>query len=93
MSTSREARVAVENVNALTKRWLAAVGADAGVLSAVGVWPLLAFLADGADEETGRELSGALGVPVQEAARAARELLAVVEHTPAIHRARVVDAW
>lgn len=83
MSTSRAARVAVEHVNALTKRWLATVGADARVLSAVGVWPLLAFLADGADEETGRELSAALGVPAEEAAQAARELLAVVEHTPA----------
>ncbi|WP_194909366.1 serpin family protein [Catenulispora rubra] len=79
--------MAVGHVNALTKRWLATVGADAGVLSAVGVWPLLAFLADGADEETGRELSAALGVPAEEASQAARELLAVVEHTPAIRTA------
>jgi len=37
--------MAVEHVNALTKRWLATAGSDSRVLSALGVWPLLAFLA------------------------------------------------
>ncbi|WP_370374192.1 serpin family protein [Catenulispora sp. GP43] len=83
---------AVEHVNALTKRWLAEAGADSAVLSAVGVWPLLAFLADGAAgaddaDETRAELSAAIGVPAEEAARAARELLEVVTHTPSVKTA------
>jgi len=84
---SREARVVVEHVNALTKRWLATVGADARVLSGLGVWPLLAFLADGADDETRQDLAAALGVPAEEASQAARKLLAVVQRTPAIRTA------
>lgn len=77
----------VEHVNTLTKRWLATAGADSRVLSGLGVWPLLAFLADGADEETREELSAALGIPAEHAAQAACELLALVEHTPAIRTA------
>lgn len=97
MSTSSEARKAgapgsaVEHVNALTKRWLAAAGSDARVLSALGVWPLLAFLADGGDEETRADLSAALGVRAEAAARAAREILAIVEDTPAIRTA--IGLW
>jgi serine protease inhibitor len=87
MSTTRNAPVAVEHVNALTKRWLETVGADARVLSALGVWPLLAFLADGADEEARQDLSAALGIPAEHASQAARDLLAIVEHTPAIRTA------
>ncbi|MEY9909094.1 serine protease inhibitor [Catenulispora sp. MAP12-49] len=79
--------MAVEHVNALTKRWLAEAGADSAVLSALGVWPLLAFLADGADQETREELSAAIGVPAEEAARAARELLEAVAHTPSVRTA------
>jgi len=83
---------AAEHVNALTRRWLAAAGADsagrrAGVLSALGVWPLLAFLADGADEKTRAELAAALGVPAEEAARAARDVLATVAHSPSVRTA------
>ena len=83
--------MAVEHVNALTKRWLATAGADSRVLSALGVWPLLAFLADGADEEVRQDLSAVLGVRAEEAARAARDILAVVEHTPAIRTA--IGLW
>ncbi|MBX4175927.1 hypothetical protein K3A88_13435, partial [Streptomyces geysiriensis] len=43
----RVAHATVQAVNGLTARWAAA--ADGGtVFSAVGVWPLLALLADGA---------------------------------------------
>jgi serine protease inhibitor len=73
---------AVEHINALTKRWLAEAGANSAVLSALGVWPLLAFLADGADEQPRGDLAAALGIPAEEAARAAREVLAIVADTP-----------
>lgn len=85
------AGTAVEHVNALTKRWLAKAGSDSRVLSALGVWPLLAFLADGGDEETRADLSAALGVRAEAAARAAREVLAIVEDTPAIKTA--IGLW
>ncbi|MCX5423370.1 hypothetical protein [Streptomyces sp. NBC_00078] len=47
MAITDRAVSAVRAVNALTARW--AAGADRGtVFSAAGVWPQLAFLADGA---------------------------------------------
>lgn len=98
----------VKKVNALTKRWLAAAGADPGspprstVLSGAGVWPLLAFLADGADDAGRAELAAAIGVPAQEAAAAARAILTTVERSDAVRVAlglwtrrqvRVREAW
>ncbi|MEU3857783.1 serpin family protein [Streptomyces sp. NPDC028722] len=65
----------VRAVNGLTARW-AATAHDGAVFSATGVWPLLAFLADGAAGPARAELAGALGVPAEQAAGAARELLA-----------------
>ncbi|MFE2063455.1 serpin family protein [Streptomyces sp. NPDC059467] len=65
----------VRAVNGLTARWAAASGGGT-VFSAAGVWPLLAFLADGADGPARAELAAALGLPAEEAAGAARELLA-----------------
>ncbi|MDH6568033.1 hypothetical protein M2160_003054 [Streptomyces sp. SAI-117] len=62
-------------VNGLTARW-AGVCSRGTVFSAAGVWPLLAFLADGARGPARDELAGALGVPAGQAAAAARELLA-----------------
>ncbi|QTE00647.1 serpin family protein [Streptomyces cyanogenus] len=66
---------AVRAVNGLTARWAHAVH-EGTVFSAPGVWPLLAFLADGAAGPARAELAGALGVPAEQAAGAARELLA-----------------
>lgn len=74
---------AIENVNALTRRWLERRGAEAGVLSGLGVWPLLAFLADAADEPGRAELSAALGVSADDAAEAARAVVDVVGSIPA----------
>ncbi|WP_418896240.1 serpin family protein [Streptomyces cupreus] len=68
----------VHAVNRLTARWATEVE-DATVFSAVGVWPLLAFLTDGAAELTREELAEALGVPADQAASAARELLGALE--------------
>ncbi|MFJ7075002.1 serpin family protein [Streptomyces sp. NPDC098781] len=64
----------IRAVNELTARW---AGASEGgtVFSAAGVWPLLAFLADGADGTARAELADAVGLPADQAAGAARELL------------------
>ncbi|QES46833.1 proteinase inhibitor I4 serpin [Streptomyces venezuelae] len=65
-------------VNRLTARW-AREAAEAGggtVVTAAGVWPLLALLADGAAGPARTELAEALGIPAEAAAEAARELLA-----------------
>ncbi|QZZ29989.1 serpin family protein [Streptomyces sp. ST1015] len=70
-------RTAVQAVNALTSRWAGAVDVSHGTaFSAAGVWPLLAFLADGADGAARAELSAAVGVPASRSASLARELLA-----------------
>ncbi|WP_443049844.1 serpin family protein [Streptomyces sp. NBC_00287] len=68
----------VHAANGLTALWAATVE-DATVFSAVGVWPLLAFLADGAAELTREELAEALGVPADQAASAGRELLGALD--------------
>ncbi|MFI2201432.1 serpin family protein [Streptomyces sp. NPDC020192] len=67
----------VRRVNGLTARWAQALP-EGTVFSAPGVWPLLAFLADGAAGPARAELAGALGVPASQAAGAARELLAAL---------------
>ncbi|MGQ4481843.1 serpin family protein [Streptomyces sp. SAS_276] len=78
----------VDAVNRLTARWAEALSGDsavhgpaspvagATVFSAAGVWPLLAFLADGASGAARAELADAVGIPGDQAAAAARELLA-----------------
>ncbi|MFD4789466.1 serpin family protein [Streptomyces sp. NPDC058459] len=67
----------IRAVNGLTARWARTVAADDGTaFSAAGVWPLLAFLADGAGGHARAELSEALGVPADVAASVARTLLA-----------------
>ncbi|MFC4499952.1 MULTISPECIES: hypothetical protein [Streptomyces] len=51
-------------VRALTARWAGHIGPDTNsVFSATGVWPLLAFLADGATGPARQELADAVGVP------------------------------
>ncbi|MFE6846632.1 serpin family protein [Streptomyces sp. NPDC057686] len=68
----------VRAVNQLTTRWArrAATGGPGTVLTAAGIWPLLALLADGAGGPARAELTEALGIPAESAAAAARELLA-----------------
>ncbi|GAA2094513.1 hypothetical protein GCM10009759_22080 [Kitasatospora saccharophila] len=75
--------VAVERVNALGARWGRELDFAAGqVWTALGVWPLLAALAAGADGPARAELAGALGVPAEQAPALARELLARVNEVP-----------
>ncbi|WP_329597453.1 serpin family protein [Streptomyces pseudovenezuelae] len=57
------------------------------VFSAAGVWPLLAFLADGAQGAARAELARVLGVPAEQAAAAARELLAELADAKALDAA------
>ncbi|MFC8432656.1 serpin family protein [Streptomyces sp. NPDC057253] len=68
-------------VNGLTARW-AAKSSGETVFSAAGVWPLLAFLAAGAQGAAREELARAVGLPADESADRARELL----HAPATVR-------
>ncbi|MEU2546225.1 hypothetical protein ABZ618_12455 [Streptomyces roseolus] len=67
----------VRAVNRLTARWAAALPAAprGTVLSAAAVWPLLAFLAEGAAGPARAELEDAVGMPADRAAEAARGLL------------------
>ncbi|MFJ3977565.1 serpin family protein [Streptomyces sp. NPDC090021] len=67
----------VRAVNRLTTRWASRAASDAGgtVFTAAGVWPLLALLADGAGGPAREELTQALGIPAEDAAAAARDLL------------------
>ncbi|KOV83036.1 MULTISPECIES: serpin family protein [unclassified Streptomyces] len=76
VGTSTVTGETVRRVNGLTARWAQVLSGEGTVFSAPGVWPLLAFLADGAAGPARAELAGALGVPAEQAAGAARELLA-----------------
>ncbi|WP_030268197.1 serpin family protein [Streptomyces sp. NRRL B-24484] len=71
-------------VNALAERWAHGLGGTgrSTVFTAVGVWPLLGFLAAGADGAARKELEEALGLPAEEAARRGRELLALLRDVP-----------
>ncbi|MEU2063000.1 serpin family protein [Streptomyces sp. NPDC013455] len=83
---SRVTEETVGRVNGLTARWAQALP-EGTVFSAPGVWPLLAFLADGAAGPARAELAGALGVPAERAAGAARELLAGLASVPGLDTA------
>jgi serine protease inhibitor len=80
----------IRAVNGLTARWARAVEGGT-VFSAAGVWPLLAFLADGAGGPARDELTDAVGLPADRAAPAARELLAELAATRGLETA--VGLW
>ncbi|MEU7058495.1 serpin family protein [Streptomyces sp. NPDC046197] len=73
----------VRAVNGLTARWAEATTGGT-VHSAAGVWPLLAFLADGATGPARTELARAVGLPAGQSAAAARELLAALRTVPGL---------
>jgi serine protease inhibitor len=52
----------VKGVDILAKRWMAEMGNKGTVFSPVGLWPLLAVLADTATDEVRAELGNALGL-------------------------------
>jgi serine protease inhibitor len=76
----------VDAVNRLTARW-ADTATGGTVFSAAGVWPLLAFLADGASGAARAELADALGVAADQAGAAARELSATMRAIPGLNSA------
>ncbi|MGW4379006.1 serpin family protein [Kitasatospora sp. NPDC004531] len=69
-------------VNGLGARWGRELAFERGqVWTAVGVWPLLAMLAAGADGPVRAELERALETPAEQAPAAARELLDLLRRT------------
>jgi serine protease inhibitor len=72
----------VEASNELAGRWAqCAVGASSTVFSAVGVWPLLALLADGADDRSRSALEEAIRMPAAEAAGGVSHLLNLLQQS------------
>ncbi|MFF3944840.1 serpin family protein [Streptomyces sp. NPDC001902] len=88
-------RMLVGAVNALTARWaretLGAGPAGATVLSAAGVWPLLALLAAGAAGPARTELEQAVGTDATTAAAASERLLARLDAMDGVDTA--VGLW
>lgn len=76
----RVTNATVRAVNGQTAR-RASASEGGAVFSAAGVWPLLALLADGAGGPAREELADAVGLPADEAAGAARELLGAMGAT------------
>ncbi len=104
MARDDAVQAAVAAANRLTARWARTwdVGGGGTVLSGVGVWPLLAALAEAADGATRDELAKAVGLSADArpdsaphslpadaelALDAARALLGVLEQSPAVHTA------
>ncbi len=77
----------IRGVNALTARWAQAREGTSTTLSGLGVWPLLALLAPGADDTVRAELEGATGVAAAGSGAAARELLDLLSGTAAVRAA------
>ncbi|MFD9069248.1 serpin family protein [Streptomyces lasiicapitis] len=86
----RVAETTVRAVNGLTSRWADDVRGGT-VFSAAGVWPLLAFLADGAGGAARAELADAIGLRPDRAAEAARELLTTLDAIPGLDSA--IGLW
>ncbi|MBS9535469.1 hypothetical protein KIH27_17935 [Mycobacterium sp. M1] len=68
----------VRAANTLTERWCAHLDGGDAVVSAAGVWPLLALLSSAADAPARAELTAALGRPADSARRDALELLDIL---------------
>jgi serine protease inhibitor len=72
-------------VSALTAAWLRALPLDEDtVVSGAALWPLLGLLAGAADGPARAELSAAVGLDADAAARAAAELLEALDASPDI---------
>ncbi len=79
--------------NALTGRWVEAAGRRRGdfALSGAAVWPLLAALAAGAAGEARAELERAIGMPAEDAMRAASDVIAAINRAGGAHAA--IGLW
>lgn len=80
-------QAAVSGANGLTTRWARTWDGGGTILSGAGAWPLLSALAEAADDPARGELAEAVGLPADEALDAARELLRILEQSPAVHTA------
>ncbi|HEU5353026.1 MAG TPA: serpin family protein [Actinocrinis sp.] len=78
---------AVSAANRLTARWAETCDGRGTVLSGLGVWPLLAAIADPASGAAREELAQAIGLPAAEGPDAARRLLDAIDQNPAVHTA------
>jgi serine protease inhibitor len=74
----------VAAANDLTRRWFAARAEIPAAASGLGVWPLLAVLATGAEDATRDELLAAAGLDADRAAAIPAALLAAARDAPAI---------
>src|SRR5262245_48907 len=67
--------------NDLTARWVRSADERGLLASGACVWPLLAYLAAGADGAARNELEGAIGLPAPEALAAASAVIETVDRT------------
>lgn len=81
----------VRSANRLTARWCARFGGGDTVVSAAGVWPLLAILAGCAQGRARTELAEAAGVPAEYAHAAGLELLKTLDASREVTTA--IGAW
>jgi hypothetical protein len=88
-----DASLAVLASNALTARWVEVAGRDRGdfALSGAAVWPLLAALAAGAEEDARDELEHASGVSADGALAAAVEVIGGIDRAGGAHAA--IGLW
>jgi serine protease inhibitor len=77
----------VRAVNELTSRWARALPAENTVVAGLGLWPLLALLATGADEPGRAELAAAAGVDPETGAADAIRLIEAIEQSADLHAA------
>jgi serine protease inhibitor len=77
----------VRAVNDLTTRWARSLPAGNTVVSGLGLWPLLALLATGADEPGRSELAAAAGVDAATGSTDAIRLIEAIEDSADLHAA------
>ncbi|MGW5194845.1 serpin family protein [Kribbella sp. NPDC004138] len=77
----------VRAVNDLTTRWARILPAENTVVAGLGLWPLLALLATGADEPGRSELAAAAGVDPATAATDAIRLVETIEDSADLNAA------
>jgi serine protease inhibitor len=77
----------VRAVNDLTIRWARSLPPGNTVVSGLGVWPLLALLATGADEPGRTELAAAAGVDAANGSTDAIRLIEAIEESADLHAA------
>jgi serine protease inhibitor len=77
----------VRAVNDLTTRWARSLAPGNTVVSGLGLWPLLALLATGADEPGRSELAAAAGVDATTGSTDAIRLIEAIEGSADLHAA------